>query len=185
MPLILNIETSTTVCSVALSKDGNLIAFQEVNDGYTHAENITVFIEKAIAEAKIKYEELDAIAVSIGPGSYTGLRIGLSTAKGLCYALNKPLIAISTLKSLAAQLHYSLFNIQYSLLCPMLDARRMEVFTGLYDNQLAEVVAPHALILNANSFSDYLENQTICFLGNGSIKSKTFIFGSKFPYNIL
>ena len=126
---ILNIETATKNCSVSLAKNGDTIALREIaEEGYSHAEKLHVFIEEIIAESKISFEDLNAIAVSQGPGSYTGLRIGVSSAKGLCYALNIPMIAIDTLQSLAAQI-----SISKGIIIPMIDARRMEVFNAIYD----------------------------------------------------
>src|ERR1700744_6114027 len=139
--MILQIETATTVCSVALAKDGKTLAFKQVDQRNIHAEVITVFIEELLVETGFHYRDIDAIAVSCGPGSYTGLRIGVSTAKGLCYALEKPLIAIETLESMAHGIidnptQLSTFNLQPStllLLCPMIDARRMEVYTAIFN----------------------------------------------------
>lgn len=180
--MILNIETATTVCSVALAKDGELIALKEINNGYTHAENLTVFIEEIVKEAKIKITDLDAIAISIGPGSYTGLRIGVSTAKGLCYGLGKPLIGISTLKCLTFLVQSSKFKVQsrnetenislVPLLCPMLDARRMEVYCALYDDNLNEIEPIQAKIIDEHSFEEYLKSNTIYFFGDGAAKCR-------------
>src|ERR1700733_7113355 len=128
MSLILQIETATTSCSIALASDGNILAIKEVNERNIHAEVITRFIEEIITSAKITYDDLDAVAVSSGPGSYTGLRIGVSTAKGLCFAIDKPLIAVETLEAMA----YGVIGMNKNtvesdmLLCPMIDARRME-----------------------------------------------------------
>ena len=141
MPLILNIETATEFCSVALARDGKLLSLRESQSGYSHAENITVFISEVIREAGVSLNDLDAIAVSKGPGSYTGLRIGVSTAKGLCFALDKPLLAVYTLQALTVGFFNSKFEIRNSKLffCPMLDARRMEVYCAVYDSELNEV----------------------------------------------
>ena len=137
MALILNIETATTVCSVSLAKDGKLLSLKEQNGDYSHAENLTLFIEDVCKQANIKLSQIDAVAVSKGPGSYTGLRIGVSTAKGLCFSLDKPLISISTLLSITQSIvQSSKFKIENSdLFCPMLDARRMEVYCAMYDFQ--------------------------------------------------
>ena len=174
MPLILNIETSTQVCSVALAEDGKILALKEQGGAYTHAENLTLFIESVFAESSRIPEQLSAVAISIGPGSYTGLRIGVSTAKGLCYALQKPLIAIQTLEALA---HVSIDKTlaEEALLCPMLDARRMEVYCALYTLK-GELVEPvQAKIIDANSFSEYLQKSKIIFLGDGTDKCKSII----------
>ena len=174
MAIILCIETATTMCSVALGKDGKLIAHKELNEGYTHAENITVFIQDVITQAKTGISQLDAVAVSKGPGSYTGLRIGVSSAKGLCYALDKPLIAVETLE------HFSLSQSRLrtpdlnhpALFCPMLDARRMEVYCAVYDKEGNEVLPVSAKIIDENSFSDLLNENKIIFFGDGASKCK-------------
>ena len=126
MAIILHIETATTVCSVALSENGKLLSLKEENKGLKHAENITLFIMHVLKESGKKITDLDAVALSSGPGSYTGLRIGTSTAKGLCYALDKPLISVSTLQSLALNAITKTSDAS-ALYCPMIDARRMEV----------------------------------------------------------
>ena len=187
MALILNIETATTVCSVALAKDGELLALKEINNGYTHAENLTVFIEELIKEAKIKFTDLDAVAISKGPGSYTGLRIGVSTAKGLCYGLGIPLIALSTLKSLTLQVKSQKSEVRSQkekeslvprpsslvpLLCPMLDARRMEVYCALYNDQLNELEPIQAKIIDEHSFEEHLKKHAIYFFGDGAAKCR-------------
>ena len=175
MPLILNIETATTVCSVALTKSGQTIAVKEMNDGYSHSENLTLFIEAIFREINLPISSLDAIAVSKGPGSYTGLRIGVSTAKGLCFALNKPLIAINTLQAMAINI-VELFSANEQILfCPMLDARRMEVYCAFYDNKNAETIKTKAIILHQESFIEMLNNNKIVFFGNGAIKCKQIL----------
>lgn len=172
MALILNIETATTVCSVTLTEHGKLLALKEVNNGYTHSENLTVFIREVFSETNHTYSDIDAVAVSKGPGSYTGLRIGVSAAKGLCFALNKPLIAINTLQHLSLAL-----NIQHStpntLFCPMLDARRMEVYCAIYDSAGNEIKKTSAEIIDEGSFADILKNNRIIFFGDGAAKCKT------------
>lgn len=171
MALILNIETATTVCSVSLAKDGQLVAFKEQNGDYSHAENLTVFIEDVIKQAGISLSQLDAISVSKGPGSYTGLRIGVSTAKGLCYALEKPLIAINTLYHLALSLSKEKKYDGY-LFCPMIDARRMEVYCAVYDQQGKEIVPTAAEIIDEHSFEGLLKTHKIVFVGDGASKCK-------------
>jgi tRNA threonylcarbamoyladenosine biosynthesis protein TsaB len=168
MSLILQLETATTVCSVALSYHGELLALKEENKGFTHAEHLTVFIEEVMRKANKSMSEIDAIAVSKGPGSYTGLRIGVATAKGLCYALNKPLIAINSLASLAAGASAKYSNKNY--FCPMLDARRMEVYCALYAQNGTEVVSTEALILDEFSFKEKLDENEILFFGDGAAK---------------
>ncbi len=172
MALILHIETATTVCSVALAEDGKLLSLKEENKGYTHAENVTMFIQDVLNVAGKKISDLDAIAVSSGPGSYTGLRIGVSTAKGLCYALDKPLIAVSTLKSLANSILNTQYSIQNSLLVPMIDARRMEVYCAVYDGQLNDVEKISAKVMDENSFSGLLKEKKNYFFGDGAEKCK-------------
>ena len=135
--LILLLETATTTCSVALAQNGSIIALKEVNERNIHASHITLFIEEVMFAANKKYSNLHAIAISKGPGSYTGLRIGVSTAKGLCYALDIPLIGIDTIEAMASGFTESVNIPNSSLLIPMLDARRMEVYTGIYRNDLS------------------------------------------------
>ncbi|NNM95185.1 MAG: tRNA (adenosine(37)-N6)-threonylcarbamoyltransferase complex dimerization subunit type 1 TsaB [Bacteroidia bacterium] len=175
MPLILNIETSTQVCSVAVSQGGAVIALEEINERNVHAEMITRFIQGALNKAKYKLNDLDAIAVGSGPGSYTGLRIGTTAAKGLCYALGKPLIAISTLKAMATAAALIAAKRKADLFCPMIDARRQEVYTALYDSAGKEIISPEARILDASSFSGYLKDNTIAFFGDGMPKMKEIL----------
>ncbi|WGD35422.1 tRNA (adenosine(37)-N6)-threonylcarbamoyltransferase complex dimerization subunit type 1 TsaB [Olleya sp. YS] len=171
MAFILNIETATTNCSVSLSNKGETLVLKEdYGNGFSHAEKLHVYIEAVLKEAKIEANQLDAIAVSKGPGSYTGLRIGVSAAKGLCYALNKPLIAVSTLEALAHQVH-----IEEGLIIPMLDARRMEVYSAIFDANYKSVRAIEAQILDDNSFSNELKVNKVYFIGNGVEKTKTLI----------
>ncbi|APY08742.1 tRNA (adenosine(37)-N6)-threonylcarbamoyltransferase complex dimerization subunit type 1 TsaB [Winogradskyella sp. J14-2] len=171
MATILNIETATTNCSVSLSKGGETLVLKEDNSpGYSHAETLHVFIKNVFEEAKIKPSDIDAVAVSKGPGSYTGLRIGVSTAKGLCYALNKPLISISTLESLAHQV-----IIVDGLILPMLDARRMEVYSAIYNNNHQLIREIKAEVLMENSYIDLLEKSKVYFVGNGVIKTQQLI----------
>ncbi len=175
MALILNLETATTVCSVSLAKDGKLIALKEQNGNYSHAENLTLFIENVCKQGNVKLSDIEAIAVSKGPGSYTGLRIGVSTAKGLCYSLDKPLIAVDTLKYLAISVSNSLkSDISHltSYFCPMLDARRMEVYCAIYDSSGSVVKPTAAEIIDEHSFSDILKTNKIFFFGDGSAKCK-------------
>jgi tRNA threonylcarbamoyladenosine biosynthesis protein TsaB len=168
MSYILNIDTALETASVCISKDGLLVHFAENEKQRDHAAWLQPGIQKLLAEIGIGLEHLQAIAVSNGPGSYTGLRIGLSSAKGLCYALNIPLIAINTLDMMAA----AAINEEADLFCPMIDARRMEVYTAVYDKLSARVVEPQAMILNEKSFIDILETNTILFFGNGNGKFK-------------
>ena len=170
MTKILSIETSTTVCSVCISVDGLPIAFQKMFLEKSHSSLLTVIIEQLMKQVNLLMDELDAIAVSKGPGSYTGLRIGVSTAKGLCYALDKPLIAINTLLAMAHEVNQ--VNHTKLLMCPMIDARRMEVYTALYDHHLGQVEVTNAKILDQGSFEGTLATEQVLFFGNGADKFK-------------
>ncbi len=177
MALILCIETSTRACSVALCEAGKVKATRfRLDAHYTHAENLNPLIETVMKEANAAFSQLDAVAVSRGPGSYTGLRIGVSSAKGLCYALGIPLIAIDTLWIMAARALSEITSpVGNFLLCPLMDARRMEVYTALFDPSLREIesVAPH--ILAENSFSEYLSAQEVWFFGDGMEKAQSLL----------
>ena len=160
MAVILNIETATKNCSVSVAKDGETVALKELNDGgYSHAEKLHGFISDVLAETSITFSDLNAVAVSKGPGSYTGLRIGVSAAKGLCFALDIPLISVNTLISLAQSI-----SIREGYKIPMLDARRMEVYSAVFDenNHLKEAVS--ATIISGNSFHEFLEKKEVSFL---------------------
>ncbi len=178
MGLILNLETATPVCSVALSRDGKVLGFRESAEDKSHATRLTIFIGELFREHGISADNLDAISLGMGPGSYTGLRIGASVAKGLAFGAGKPAIGIPTLKALANGFYMTYQKeIPQSttgkvLLCPMLDARRMEVYTALYDTGLNEVSPVEALILDQASFGPLLDKQVICFFGSGSDKAK-------------
>lgn len=168
MALILSIETATSVCSVALHEKGKLINSKEINSDKSHSQLLLQYIEDVLKEVDKLKTQLDAIAISEGPGSYTGLRIGLSTVKGLCYALGKPLIAINTLDAMGL-----LVDSEENRLCaPMIDARRMEVYTALYDAQHNRVLAPCPLIIDSNSFAEQLKSHKIMIYGNGAAKCK-------------
>jgi tRNA threonylcarbamoyladenosine biosynthesis protein TsaB len=178
MPFILNIETSTSICSVALAKEGKVVSSRESHGDKTHASNLTPFIEEVLSNSGITSQELDAIAVSKGPGSYTGLRIGVSTAKGIAYALEIPVIGICTLLSMAKGLYEEmpdLFNDKDTLFCPMLDARRMEVYLALYNYELNNEPVVKAEIINEHSFQQILNEGKIVFFGNGIVKCKNVI----------
>lgn len=171
MAIILNIETTTTNCSVSLSKKGETLVLKEdYSANYSHAESLHVFIDDVIKSSQLKLSDIDAIAVSKGPGSYTGLRIGVSAAKGLCFSLDKPLISISTLESLSQQI-----NIDQGYIVPMLDARRMEVYSTVFDANHHQVRDIKAQILDENSFLDYLNKDKVYFIGNGVEKTKAII----------
>ncbi len=168
MALILNIETATKTCSVALAKDGNLIAFKEQHGEYSHAENLTIFIQEVMRNAGYELNHLDAISVSKGPGSYTGLRIGVSTAKGLCFALKIPLLSVNTLLAMSIQSKY--LNKGDFLLCPMIDARRMEVYCAIFNSKSEFIKETTAEIISENSFSELINNHKIVFFGDGAPK---------------
>ena len=174
---ILNIETATKNCSVSIAKNGETIALREIaEEGYSHAEKLHVFIEELISESKISIKDLNAIAVSQGPGSYTGLRIGVSSAKGLCYALNIPLIAVDTLQSLAAQI-----SISNGVIIPMIDARRMEVFSATFDKDLNTIQKVAAEIITEESYQN--RDEEMHFLGDGASKCKEFLNKSNFIFH--
>lgn len=178
MAVIINIETSAKTCSVALSKDG-VVEFQlEDSFGMSHATRLAPFVERCMEELKRKEENPDAVAVSLGPGSYTGLRIGLSLAKGLSFSLDVPLIGISTLQILAVKAMFRSMEWQGDeIIVPMVDARRMEVFTGAYDFALNEIVKEQPLILNADSFGELHQYRKVIFIGDGSEKFKDIYSG--------
>ena len=177
MGLILQIETATTSCSIALAKDGDLISFKQVDQRNIHAEVITRFIEDLINGTAVTYNDIDAVAVSSGPGSYTGLRIGVSTAKGLCFALDKPLIAIETLEAMAFGLinNYKAFVDAETLLCPMIDARRMEVYTAIFNANGDRIQETSASIIDEHSFKELLADNKILFFGDGAEKCKSVL----------
>ncbi|HEV7230094.1 MAG TPA: tRNA (adenosine(37)-N6)-threonylcarbamoyltransferase complex dimerization subunit type 1 TsaB [Bacteroidia bacterium] len=175
MALILNLETSTRMCSVALAQDGHSVAFRELGGEYTHAENLTLFIQDVFEQAGKQLNQLDAIAVSKGPGSYTGLRIGISTAKGLCYALQKPLLAVPTLESLLHVMRSGFEGLPGDLYCPMLDARRLEVYCAVYDSQNKMVEEVQAKIIDNDSFASLLEKGRLIMFGDGADKCKPFL----------
>jgi tRNA threonylcarbamoyladenosine biosynthesis protein TsaB len=169
MATILQIETATQTCSVALAVDGEIIALKEETAQNIHAGSLTLFIEHTMQQASLGYRDLDAVAVSKGPGSYTGLRIGVSTAKGLCFALDKPLLAINTLAMMASG--FLINNPGYTgLVCPMIDARRMEVFTALFNSEFEALAPVTAKIIDPDSFASELAAHQITFLGDGALK---------------
>jgi len=172
--VILQIETATASCSVALTDQERILFTKEINERNIHAEVITLFIEELIGKAGIKYNDLDAIAVSCGPGSYTGLRIGVSTAKGLCFALDKPLIAVDTLAAMAngAMKRYTGQLQSETLLCPMIDARRMEVYTAVYRHDNSVIKPVSAEIIDENSFAEILRDNKALFFGDGAEKCR-------------
>lgn len=171
MSLILNIDTAVQTASICLADDETILG-EKINPVQKDsAAWLHVAIKNLLEEQNISLKEIKAIAISEGPGSYTGLRVGMAAAKGLCYALEIPLITISTLKMMAV----SVLDIPADLYCPMIDARRMEVFTAVYDDALKEVLPPHNLILSENSFEKLLEKNRIIFFGDGSEKLRPLI----------
>ncbi|REH00224.1 tRNA (adenosine(37)-N6)-threonylcarbamoyltransferase complex dimerization subunit type 1 TsaB [Flavobacterium aquicola] len=176
MSYILNIETATKNCSVALAKDGKTVLCKEIaEEGYSHAERLHVFIEEIINEAGIQMKDLAAIAVSQGPGSYTGLRIGVSAAKGLCYALNIPLIAVDTLQALASKV-----TITEGLIVPMIDARRMEVYSAVFSAALEKKREVLAEVIDEDSFKDFAEK--LYFIGDCNEKCKIVLAKENFIF---
>ena len=174
MATILSIETSTDVCSVALTSEGQVLDHSENYEGQTHATLLSQYVQQALQYARTRELPIDAIAVSIGPGSYTGLRIGLSEAKGLAFGLSVPLIGVNTLQLLAVSAMFNHFIDEERLLyVPMIDARRMEVYTAAYTPALEALVEPQAMILDENSFKNLLdEGYTLVAVGNGSDKAR-------------
>lgn len=171
MSCILNIETSTNVCSVALSQDG-VCLYEDVNmEGPSHAQVLAGYVKNAVSFADSHTIPIDAIAISKGPGSYTGLRIGVSEAKGVAYGRDAKLLSVPTLKLLTVPILLGHEELpENALLCPMIDARRMEVYCALYDRALNEVVQTQALVIDSDSFKEYLDKQPIYFMGNGADK---------------
>ncbi len=171
MAIILNIETATKNCSVSLAKDGEVLIIKELNNGnYSHAEVLHPFIVEILKEVNLTTDKIDAVAVSKGPGSYTGLRIGVSAAKGLCFAFDKPLISVNTLNSLAHAI-----AIDTGFIVPMLDARRMEVYSSILNADYTSIREIKAEIIDGNSFSEFLEKDKVYFLGDGAAKCKEII----------
>ncbi len=181
MATVLLIESGGNVCSVALARNNELIGIREENDPKSHATRLTVFIQELMEEHGIAVTELDAVAVGRGPGSYTGLRIGVSAAKGICYAAEIPLIAIDSLQALASGiLNYTSHSKAFSeekplLLCPMIDARRMEVYAAFYTPELERATEVEAIVIDSNSFKETLESSNIIFFGSGADKCKEVI----------
>ena len=176
MSLLLNIETATKNCSVSLAKDGITIIVKEISeDGYSHAEKLHLFIEEILKESNTNFQDLNAVAVSKGPGSYTGLRIGVSAAKGICYALNIPLISVDTLQVLAKQA-----KIEEGLIIPMLDARRMEVYSAVFDRNYNKIMDVQAEVLTPESYAEIEESAY--FIGDCQEKCKTVLNKPNFHF---
>jgi tRNA threonylcarbamoyladenosine biosynthesis protein TsaB len=187
MALLLLLESSTEVCSVALSHEGKLIDLEEKQEGLNHSELLTSFVEILLLRNKIKASEVDAFAVSKGPGSYTGLRIGVSAAKGMCYATGRPLIAISSLDALGWHLRhnpeaYHLTLTPKTLLCPMIDARRNEVYCTLMDAEGTRVEPIAAKIITEDSFKQYVSTFEVILFGNGAAKCRKIVKNEKVKY---
>jgi tRNA threonylcarbamoyladenosine biosynthesis protein TsaB len=171
MPLILNLETATKNCSVSLSDSGKTIALtEEADDGYMHGEMLHHFIKQTFLQAKLDFKDLEAVAVSKGPGSYTGLRIGVSAAKGICFALDIPLISTDTLLCLAKKV-----KIENGFIVPMIDARRMEVYTATFDKNYQTLEKTSAKIIDTQSFDNLLQQGKVYFIGDGAAKCKTIL----------
>jgi len=169
MAIILHLETATTNCSVSISKDDQIVVLKENNAAsYSHSEQLHVFIKEALKEASLSFSDLDAVAISKGPGSYTGLRIGVSAAKGICFSLDIPLISIPTLQSMARQVDLK----PGELVIPALDARRMEVYSCVYNNNYQEVRKTRAEIINEESFVEYLGENEVYVVGSGAEKCR-------------
>jgi len=184
MPLLLHLETSAEFCSVCLSEGTTILASREGTKRFTHAAHITLFVEACLAEAGRTINEISAVSVSMGPGSYTGLRIGLSAAKGICYAIDKPLIAVSTLEALASAA-YELKK-EDALYIPMIDARRMEVYTATFDATQKKIRDTEAHILTETSFVEQLKNKNkVIFCGNAVEKAQTVITASHADFQLL
>jgi tRNA threonylcarbamoyladenosine biosynthesis protein TsaB len=178
MAYLLAIETATKVCSAALFKDDKLLAVKEEKGDFSHAKNLAVFTDLLLKEGEVTSTELSGIIVSKGPGSYTGLRIGVSFAKGLCYALKVPLISIDTLHALALGFAETKKD-SFDLICPMIDARRMEVYASIFNNSL-EVVKPiSADVIQSGSYSELIKDQSIVFIGDGAEKCETLLRAEK------
>lgn len=180
MAIILNLETATTNCSVSVSKDNKILCLKENNAAdYSHSEQLHLFIKEALQEASLSFSDLDAIAISKGPGSYTGLRIGVSSAKGLCFSLDLPLISIPTLESMAHQVNLNAGEV----VIPVLDARRMEVYSCVFDHRYQEIRETRAEIIDENSFGDYSSFSKVHVVGSGAEKCKLIIQAPNFIFD--
>jgi tRNA threonylcarbamoyladenosine biosynthesis protein TsaB len=182
MSLILCMDTATSVCSVALAKNSKVLSVRESTEEKAHASYLGVFIEQVLHDAAMNINQLDAVAVSKGPGSYTGLRIGVSTAKGICYGADIPLISVETLQIMAYGMCREVVNefahdffADSALYCPMIDARRMEVYTALFDFKNKKVKATEAIVVQEHSFDSFLQESQIVFAGNGVEKCKSLL----------
>jgi tRNA threonylcarbamoyladenosine biosynthesis protein TsaB len=172
MSIILNIDTSLETASVSIAKEGAILSVQTNAVQKEHASFVHVAINELLAKENLKPAQLNAVGVTSGPGSYTGLRVGLSAAKGLCYALNKPLITVGTLEVMTKDMMLQMKNTRNCLFCPMIDARRMEVFTAMYDESFNEIIPPHAEVLTSQSFAEKYDEKMLIFFGSGMSKWK-------------
>lgn len=180
MARILNLETATTNCSVSISEGNDIVCLKENNaTNYSHSEQLHVFIKEALDEASFSFSDLDAIAVSKGPGSYTGLRIGVSAAKGLCFSLDLPLISVPTLQSMASQVLLK----EDEVVIPVLDARRMEVYSSVFDADFKEVRETKAEIITEDSFGDYTSFQKVHIVGSGAEKCQEILKQGNFQFD--
>ncbi|AMM50515.1 peptidase M22 [Rufibacter sp. DG15C] len=175
MAYILSLETSSSVCSVALHQDQQLLTYAELRLEKSHSSHITVMVNQVLEYAGVSLKEVNAVAVSGGPGSYTGLRIGSGTAKGLCYSLDIPLISVDTLTAMAQQVIETTPNKEKFLYCPMIDARRSEVYTCIVTHDLKIALPVEPLIIESNSFEPYLEKQPVVFFGSGAAKAQEML----------
>lgn len=184
MAIILHIETATPVCSVALTDNERILAIRETSEKNSHSQVVTVFIDEMLRECGLLPAQLDAVSVSKGPGSYTGLRIGVSTAKGICWALDKPLISVGTPKAMALGMSqkYTQPEKLPILFAPMIDARRMEVYTGLFDENLHNIKPVYAAIIDENTFEEFIDGHIICFAGDGAEKCKAVLTHPNFRF---
>ena len=181
MAIILNLETATSNCSVSLAENGNTIAIKEHDTpNYSHSEQLHLFIQEVLKESSLSLADVNAIAVSKGPGSYTGLRIGVSAAKGLCFSLDIPLISIPTLNSMA----YQARGAKVDFVIPVLDARRMEVYSKVFDADLNEVRETKAQIIDENSFASYLKKGKVLLMGSGAEKCKEVLSNPAIEFDI-
>ena len=184
MSILLHIETATPVCSVVLTVDDRIVAIRETSEKNSHSQVVTVFIDEMMKECGLQPMQLDAVAVSKGPGSYTGLRIGVSTAKGICWALDKPLISVGTAEAMALGMceKYTVPENLPILFAPMVDARRMEVYTGLFDENLNNLKPVYAAIIDENTFEEFIESHIICFAGDGAEKCEAVLKHPNFRF---
>ena len=184
MSILLHIETATPVCSVALTDDGRILAIRETSEKNSHSQVVTVFIDEMLKECGLQPAQLDAVVVSKGPGSYTGLRIGVSTAKGICLALDIPLISVGTPEAMALGMRkkYSEPGDFPILYAPMIDARRMEVYTGLFDKDLNSIKSVYAAIIDEDTFGEFIESHIICFAGDGAEKCEAVLKHPNFRF---